>query len=89
MAGVLKDKYSSMRVIIDCTETKCKMPSSLLINTELFKSYKNHTTTGLIGIAPNGAVTFISQFYTGSISDREISSAAVFWLKNSMKETLS
>ena len=26
----------------------------------------------MIGIAPNGAVTFISQLYTGSISDREI-----------------
>ena len=62
-----------MRVIIDCTEIKCEMPSSLLLNTELFSSYKNHTTLkGLIGIAPNGAVTFISQLYTGSISDREI-----------------
>ena len=60
-------------VIIDCTEIKCEMPSSLLLNTELFSSYKNHTTLkGLIGIAPNGAVTFISQLYTGSISDREI-----------------
>ena len=26
----------------------------------------------MIGIAPNGAITFISQLYTGSISDREI-----------------
>jgi hypothetical protein len=27
---------------------------------------------GLVGISPGGAVTFISQLYTGSISDREI-----------------
>ena len=27
---------------------------------------------GLIGISPGGAITFISQLYTGSISDREI-----------------
>ena len=73
MPEVFKDKYLSTRVIIDCTEIKCEMPSSLLLNTELFSSYKNHTTLkGLIGIAPNGAVTFISQLYTGSISDREI-----------------
>lgn len=73
MPEVFKDKYPSTRVIIDCTEIKCEMPSSLLLNTELFSSYKNHTTLkGLIGIAPNGAVTFISQLYTGSISDREI-----------------
>ena len=73
MPEVFKDKYPSTRVIIDCTEIKCEMPSSLLLNTELFSSYKNHMTLkGLIGIAPNGAVTFISQLYTGSISDREI-----------------
>ena len=73
MPEVFKDKYPSTRVIIDCTEIKCEMPSSILLNTELFSSYKNHTTLkGLIGIAPNGAVTFISHLYTGSISDREI-----------------
>ena len=27
---------------------------------------------GLVGIAPSGAITFISQLYSGSISDREI-----------------
>lgn len=49
------------------------MPSSLLLNSELFSSYKNHVTfKALVGIAPSGAVTFISQLYTGSISDREI-----------------
>lgn len=49
------------------------MPSSLQRNGELFSSYKNHKTLkGLVGIYPGGAVTFISQLYTGSISDREI-----------------
>ena len=49
------------------------MPSGLLLNSELFRSYKNHVTfKGLVGIALNGAITFISQLYTGSISDREI-----------------
>lgn len=64
--------YPSTRVIIDCTEVKCAMPSSLLLNSELFSAYKNHTTLkGLVGISPSGAITFISQLYTGSISDRE------------------
>ena len=36
-------------------------------------SYKNQTTLkGLVGISPEGAITFISQLYTGSVSDREI-----------------
>ncbi len=73
MPDVFKEKYPSTRVIIDCTEITCEMPGSLLLNGELFSSYKNHTTLkGLIGIAPSGAITFISQLYTGSISDREI-----------------
>lgn len=53
--------------------SKCEMPSSLLLNSELFSSYRNNNTyKGLVGIAPSGAVTFISQLYTGGISDREI-----------------
>ena len=49
------------------------MPSSLLLNSEFFSAYENHTTLkGLVGISPSGAITFISQLYTGSISDREI-----------------
>ena len=31
-----KKKYSSTRVIIDCTEVRCQMPSSLQLNGELF-----------------------------------------------------
>ena len=49
------------------------MPSSLQLNGELFSTYKNHTTLkGLVGISPGGAVTFTSELYKGSISDREI-----------------
>lgn len=73
MPESFKEKYKSTRVIIDCTEVKCQMPSSLQKNSELFSSYKNHTTLkGLVGISPGGAITFVSQLYTGSISDREI-----------------
>ncbi|CAH3034981.1 unnamed protein product, partial [Porites lobata] len=73
MPDSFKEKYSCTRVIIDCTEIRCQMPSSLLLNSKLFSSYKNYVTLkGLVGIAPSGAITFISQLYSGSISDREI-----------------
>ena len=73
MPDSFKDKYSSTRVIIDRAEIRCKMPCSLLLNSELFSSYKNHVTLkGLVGIAPSGGITFFSQLYSGSISDREI-----------------
>lgn len=58
---------------LDCTELRCEMPSSLLLNSKMFSSYKNHVTfKALVGIAPSGAITFTSQLYTGAISDREI-----------------
>ena len=73
MPEQFKEKYPSTRVIIDCTEVQCQMPSSLRLNSELFSSYKNHTTLkALVGITPGGALSFVSQLYTGHISDREI-----------------
>lgn len=67
------DKCPSTGVIIDCMEVHYKMPSSLPLNTELFSSYKNHTTlTALVLISHTGFFTFIGQVYTASISKREI-----------------
>lgn len=60
-----KKKYSTTRVIIDCKEIRCQMPSSLHIKSELFSNFKHHTTLkGLIGISPGHAITFIGQLYT-------------------------
>ena len=73
MPADFRDKHLSTRVIIDCTEIRCQMPKSLRLNSELFSSYKNHTTLkGLAGILPGGAITLIRQLYTGHISDSEI-----------------
>ncbi|CAL9683874.1 unnamed protein product [Knipowitschia caucasica] len=63
----------NVRVILDCTEVALEGASSLTLQSETFSAYKNRTTLkGLIGVAPNGLVTFISQLYTGCISDKEI-----------------
>ena len=65
MPEPFKGRYKSIRVIADCTEVRCQMPSSLQLNWELFSAYKNHTTLkGLVGISPDGAVTFRSRLYT-------------------------
>lgn len=68
-----KALYPNTRVIIDCTEMFVQTPSSLLLQSQMYSSYKSNTTLkGLLGIAPHGAVTFVSSLYTGSISDKEI-----------------
>lgn len=59
-----REKFPSTRVVSDCTEVFCEMPSSLLLNSELFSSYKNHVTLkGLVGISPSGAITFEPTLY--------------------------
>ncbi|KAJ8334017.1 hypothetical protein SKAU_G00413360 [Synaphobranchus kaupii] len=65
--------YSDTQVVLDCTELRCQTPNSLLLQSEVFSSYKSHCTfKGLIGMAPHGAITFVSALYAGSISDKEI-----------------
>lgn len=60
-------------MIIDCTEIFVQTPSSLLLQSQLYSSYKSNTTLkGLVGITPHGAVSFVSGLYTGAISDKEI-----------------
>ena len=68
-----KAKYPSIRVIIECTEIRSGISSSLLLTSELFSSYKHHTSLkGLEEISPKGSFSFIGQLYTASISDREM-----------------
>lgn len=67
------ENFRDTQVILDCTELRCQTPCSLLLQSEVFSSYKSHCTfKGLIGMAPHGAVTFVSALYAGSISDREL-----------------
>ena len=73
MPQSFKDKCPETKVIIDGTEIKCQTPSSLVSHSETYSTYKSHTTfKGLIGIAPSGHITFVSQMYAGSISNREL-----------------
>ena len=72
LPDVFKD-YADTQVVLDCTELRCQTPNSLLLQSEVFSTYKSHCTyKGLIGIAPHGAITFISALYAGSISDKEL-----------------
>ncbi|XP_065196381.1 uncharacterized protein LOC135827875 [Sycon ciliatum] len=73
LPDVFKDLYPTTFLIIDATELKCEVASSLPAQSQLYSSYKTHTTLkGLIGMTPDGAVAFISELFTGSISDREL-----------------
>ena len=73
MPSCFKESYPNTFAIIDATELRCQVPLSLSLQSQMYSSYKSHTTyKGLVGIAPNGAFIFVSQLFTGSISDREL-----------------
>ncbi|KAL6470604.1 hypothetical protein MHYP_G00217230 [Metynnis hypsauchen] len=65
--------FQDTQVILDCTELRCQTPSSLLLQSEVFSNYKSHCTfKALTGMAPHGAITFVSGLYAGSINDRQM-----------------
>ena len=73
MPPCFKKWYPSTRIIIDCTEFFINTPSSLTRQSSTWSAYKHHNTVKvLIGIAPHGHVTFVSNVFEGSISDQAI-----------------
>ncbi|XP_075550809.1 uncharacterized protein LOC142584582 isoform X2 [Dermacentor variabilis] len=62
-----------LAVILDCFELFIERPSSFLPRSHTWSNYKHHNTVKyLIGIAPQGVITFISRGWGGRSSDKVI-----------------
>lgn len=58
-------------IIIDCFEVFINRPSNLLARAQTFSAYKHHNTVKiLIGITPQGSISFISNGWGGRTSDK-------------------
>lgn len=68
------NKYTNCRVVVDCTEIESDVPrQSMDESCRMYSSYKSrHTFKFLVGCAPNGAITLVSEGYPGNTSDKVI-----------------
>ena len=65
--------FPKTRCIIDCTEFFTQRPSLPSAQRITYSQYKHHNTFKcLVGITPSGTFSFVSDLFTGSISDKKI-----------------
>ena len=73
MPMVFRKHFPRCVVIIDCFEIFLNRPTNLLARAQTFSSYKHHNTVKyLIGVTPQGTVSFISNGWGGRTSDKFI-----------------
>ena len=59
--------------VIDCTEFFIQKPSSTSAQRKTWSNYKHHNTLKLlVACTPAGTITFLSELFTGNISDKQI-----------------
>ena len=70
MPREFKRKYPNTRDVLDATEIYIEQPH---LQQMTFSSYKNDNTfKALVGISPDGVITFVSTLFPGSISDKSL-----------------
>ena len=85
-----KEKYPSTFAIIDGSEIFIETPSDLHMQSSTWSQYKHHNTAKfLVACTPNGAISYISPLFIGSISDVELTRVSGFLTKLEDKPGIS
>nr|CAI5819440.1 unnamed protein product [Callosobruchus analis]CAI5826911.1 unnamed protein product [Callosobruchus analis] len=74
MPTAFRDRFGDkVCVIIDCFEVFTEKSSNLEAKAATWSTYKHHNTVKiLIGITPQGTISFVSDPYGGRISDKKL-----------------
>ena len=73
MPSTFRKFFKKCAVIVDCSEVFIERPSDLLARAQVWSNYKHHSTIKfLIGITPQGTISFVSECVGGRMSDKEI-----------------
>lgn len=72
MPAVFQQNFGNqVAVIIDCSEVFIERPLSLIARAMTWSNYKHHKTIKfLIGITPQGVISFISKAWGGRVIDK-------------------
>ena len=66
-------EFGSCRVVIDCTDIEIATPGLMSQQNATYSNYRGmHFFKVIVGVAPNGVITYVSKLYPGSISDKAI-----------------
>ena len=80
MSTDFRADFPTALIIIDGTELKAEAPWAHGVQSPLHSDYKSTTTfKGLVGCDPRGSLMFVSELFTGSISDKVITKQSGFY----------
>lgn len=71
MPAPFSKHFKRTRAVVDCTEFYIQRPRNVRSQAATYSTYKSRNTLkALLGISPVGAITFLSNLWSGNTSDR-------------------
>lgn len=68
-----RERFPDTYAIVNATEVFIETPCDLQYQSSTWSNYKhNNTAKFIVACTPNGAISFVSPLYVGSISDVEL-----------------